>query len=133
MRSEPWRRPATIGWVALGGALGTAARYGAVQAFPVTPGWPWAIFVVNLAGSFVLGWLVEAMSRHERTRLLGGVGFCGGLTTYSTFAVEIAGFQRDGRTGLGAAYLAASLAGGLAAAACGLSLGRRHAAWRARS
>lgn len=132
MRPEPWHRPATIGWVALGGALGTAARFGAVEAFPAH-GWPWAVFAVNLAGSFMLGRLVETMSRHERGRLIAGAGFCGGLTTYSTFAVEIAVFAREGRAALAAGYLALSVAGGLAAAAAGLALGRRHARRSGRS
>lgn len=125
MRTAPWHRPSTVLVVAVGGAAGTAVRYLAVEAGGSASGWPWPVFLVNLAGSFVLGWLVEALPGHERVRLLAGVGFCGGLTTYSTFAVEVAGFARDDRLALSVGYLVASVLGGLACAAGGLRLGRR--------
>jgi CrcB protein len=125
VRATPLGRPATLAWVALGGTLGTAVRYAAVQAAGPPSGWPYVTFAVNLIGSFLLGWLVEALPRHERPRLFAGTGFCGGLTTYSTFAVELAILGRDHRFGLAAGYLLASVLGGLAAAAAGASLGRR--------
>lgn len=121
----PLGRPATICWVALGGTLGTAVRYGALEAAGPPSGWPYVTFTVNLIGSFLLGWLVEALPRHERVRLLAGTGFCGGLTTYSTFAVELTLLGRADRFGLAVAYLFASVLGGLGAAAAGLRLGRR--------
>ena len=59
-------RPGAIALVALGGIVGTAARYGFARAVP-TPsgGWPWATFIVNLVGAFVLGALLEALARSD--------------------------------------------------------------------
>ena len=54
-----------------------------------------------------------------------GIGFCGGLTTFSTFAVETAGFLREGRTGLALAYAIASLFASVAAAVAGAASCRR--------
>jgi CrcB protein len=54
---------------------------------------PWPVLAINVAGSLVLGALVAVEWRRPRARLLlhdfGAIGFCGGLTTFSTFAVEI--------------------------------------------
>ena len=67
--------------------------------------WPWATFVVNLAGAFILGWLLTRLA--ERTapsrywRFFAGTGFCGALTTFSTFQVETFEFARDGHVGAG--------------------------------
>lgn len=116
-------------WVAAGGIVGTAGRYALALAAPTPAGaWPWATFAVNVAGSFVLGALLEALARSRgparrlrRLRLFGGTGFCGSLTTYSTFAVEADLLVRDHAAGTAAAYLAASLLTGLAAAAAGIA------------
>ena len=86
-------------------------------------------FVANLLGSFVLGLLLEALARagddtgrRRRARLLLGTGFCGGLTTYSTFAVESDLLVRDGHGGLAAAYLAGTVVTGLVAAVLGIAV-----------
>jgi fluoride ion exporter CrcB/FEX len=89
-----------------------------------------AAIAVGLALVF---WLPPRMrSRHVRRRPhraqvgdLLGVGFCGGLTTMSTFAVEVAAFARDGRVELAAAYLAASTVAAVAAAWLGATAERR--------
>ena len=127
-------QPLLVGLVALGGALGTAARYGVSLALPTTTGhWPLGTFVVNLAGSFVLGGLLEGLARwgpdsgwRQRTRLLVGTGFCGGLTTFSTLAVESDLLVRSHNSGLALAYAAGSLAGGLLATALGISAAAGH-------
>ena len=109
--------------VIAGGALGTLARAGLAEALPVHPGaWPWATFVVNVAGSLLLGWVVVA---RERWRPLVGTGFCGALTTFSTFQVQLVELGDDGHVPLAAAYLAVSVACGLVAAAAGAGLARR--------
>jgi CrcB protein len=79
--------------VALGGALGTWVRYEMTLALPATPGsFPWAIFAVNTAGAFILGaamtLLLERFSPRQYVRPFVGIGFCGGLTTFSTWMVD---------------------------------------------
>jgi CrcB protein len=104
--------------VLAGGAAGTLARAGTAQALPAGPGgWPWATFVVNLAGTLLLAWLVtrltETVPPARYVRLLLGTGFCGALTTFSTLQVETLRLAKDGHAGLAAAYAAASLAAGM--------------------
>jgi CrcB protein len=72
-------------------------------------GWlPWAVLAVNAAGSVLLGVLLAEEWTHPRTRVLlhdaGAIGFCGGLTTFSTFAVEVVDLGRDGRIGAAVLY-----------------------------
>ena len=107
--------------VFVGGAVGTAARYGCAQVWPTESGsWPTGTFVVNLIGSFVLGVLLEGLVRagpdvgaRQRTRLLLGTGFCGGFTTYSTLAVEANLLVRDHHLALALGYVAASVVAGV--------------------
>ena len=101
-----------------GGIAGALARAGVVEALPHDPGaWPWATLLVNLAGAFVLG-LVAA--RGFRRALLGQ-GFCGALTTFSTFQLELLDLLEDGDVALALLYAGGSLAAGTAA----VTLGRR--------
>ena len=106
--------------VFIGGVAGALARAGVAEAWPPAPGhWPWATLLVNVAGAFVLG---AVAARRYRVPLLGQ-GFCGALTTFSAFQLELLHMLDAGRTGLALAYAAVSLALGLAAA----ELGRRAA------
>ena len=115
--------------VAVGGALGTVARYELALAEPVRSGrFPWATFAVNVVGSFVLGAaltvLLEPGAAAWALRPLVGVGFCGGLTTFSTWMVESVLLVRDGDAGVAILYRVVSLAAGLVAVAAGIALGR---------
>ncbi|MET0839796.1 MAG: CrcB family protein, partial [Marmoricola sp.] len=74
----------------------------------------WGTLAVNLAGSFALGALVGAAVEGRWFALLG-TGFCGGLTTYSAFAVQAV----DGGRRRGAAYVTVTIAGCLAMATLG--------------
>ena len=80
-----------IALVALGGMLGAVARYLVSKLVPGTE-IPWGTLIVNVAGSFILSFiaystlLAGVFSRGER--LLLATGFCGSLTTFSTFAYE---------------------------------------------
>jgi len=120
--NEPSRRLVAI---ALGGALGTLARYGVARAV-VTPGagFPWATFTVNIAGSFLLGVVVTLVTeRWHPTRYVRpfvAIGFCGGFTTFSTLAVESVRRFEHGAAGTAGIYLAASLVAGAVAAAVGV-------------
>ena len=125
---------ARIAAIMTGGAIGTLARAGLAEALPPRAGqWPWATFIVNLAGAFILGWLLTrlaeraAPSRHWR--FFAGTGFCGALTTFSTFQIETFQFARDGDVGLAFAYPVASIAAGMALAVLGVLIGRWGRHW----
>jgi CrcB protein len=116
--------------VAAGGALGTWARLGVAEALPVHPGgWPWATFLVNLAGAAMLGWagtvLLERTPPTAYRRPYIGGGLCGGLTTFSTLQLEVVELGRDGHAPLAAAYLVTSVALGLAVVVATSGLVRR--------
>jgi CrcB protein len=102
-----------------GGAAGTIARVGLDQAWPPPAGhWPWATLLVNVAGSFLLGWVVTTRRGPEPTvhrRALLGTGFCGALTTFSAFQLELLRMLDGGRAGVALLYAAVSIAAGLAA------------------
>jgi fluoride exporter len=114
-----------------GGAAGALVRALAAEALPHGRGaWPWATFAVNLAGALILAWLTtrltEVVAPTRYWRLLLGTGFCGALTTFSTFQVETIRLAKDGYPGTALAYAAASLAAGMAVAVAGSVLARRH-------
>ena len=65
-----------IAAILAGGAIGTLARAGLAEATPHRAGqWPWATFIVNLAGAFILGWVLTRLA--ERTAP-GGMGLARG-------------------------------------------------------
>jgi CrcB protein len=102
--------------VALGAAVGAPLRY-LLGTWLDRRWWHWGTLLVNLVGSFVLGMLVGAAVDGGRFALLG-TGFCGGLTTYSAFAVQSVQSARASRV-RAAAYVVATLVGCLAMAALG--------------
>jgi fluoride exporter len=110
--------------VALGGVLGVLARYGLGRLTLHHEGLIWTTVGINIAGSFVLGLLAAEpwFSREVREGI--GVGFLGGFTTFSTFSVQVVLDVDAGEPWRAAVYLAASVAGGIAAAAAGFALGR---------
>ena len=81
---------------------------------------------INCAGSFALGALVGAGAA-GRTRAALGTGFCGGFTTYSTFAVQVVTEVDDGRSGTALALVAGTVVLGVAAAAAGFLVARAAA------
>ncbi len=100
-----------LGVVALGGGLGALARYGLTVAWPTPPGhFPWATFVTNVSGCFLIGVLMVLVTEKWPARRLVrpflGVGVLGGYTTYSTYAVEVHGLLRPGTVGVAFLYLA---------------------------
>ena len=119
-------RPAAQEDQSQGGAAGTFVRAEVGHWLPHSP-FAWATFTVNMVGAFLLGGIVEALSRrpdderHRRVRLLLGTGFCGGLTTYSAFALDI----HDAAPAVGALYAGATVLLGLVAALAGAAVVRR--------
>lgn len=105
----------TVLLVALGGALGATTRYLAGRYVDSYRSFPVATFLVNVAGCLILG-LLSGASMSAQTFALLGTGFCGGLTTYSTFAVESVGLLRIRLTLTSVVYTVASVAAGLAVA-----------------
>lgn len=117
--------------IAAGGSLGTLARYGVERTLAVPEhAFPWPTFVVNVAGSFLLGVVVTlVVERWPPTRFVrpfAAIGFCGGFTTFSTMMVEAAQRGQHGRVGLALGYLAASVVAGVAAAVLGMAAARGH-------
>jgi CrcB protein len=117
----------TTAMVGAAGLAGVLARYGITRLTLHTEALIWSTVAINVAGSFLLGLLAAEhwFSRDVREAL--GVGFLGGFTTFSTFSVQIVLETDGGRPGKAAGYLAASVVGGVAAAALGYWLGRRLA------
>lgn len=102
--------------VAAGGALGAGARYLLVTM--VTGRFPWSILIANIAGSFVLGVLL--VGADPGLLLFAGVGFCGALTTFSTFALDTLVLAREGRRTASVSYVAVSVAGSILALIAGI-------------
>lgn len=111
--------------VGIGGAVGSMARcllsgilLGGVRWF----GFPAGTLVVNVAGSLLIGILLEALSSKELV-WLAVVGFCGGFTTFSTFSADALRLLRSGDFGPAAAYVLLSVGAALLATAAGMRIG----------
>ena len=97
----------------LAGAVGAALRFLVTRAYAERPGR--AVLVVNVAGSALGGALLALTSGDLRLILL--TGFCGGLTTFSTFSVETIQLVMTGKARLAALSVLANLALGIGTAA----------------
>ncbi len=112
-----------------GGVLGALARVGLAEAAPHGVGeWPWATFVVNMAGALLLGYAFARLRDHPEDSLAHPfltTGICGTLTTFSAIQLELFELVEGGYLGLAAAYAAATLAAGYACVRLGIGLERR--------
>jgi CrcB protein len=88
-------------------------------------GWPWATFVVNVAGTALLGYWFTALPHTSYRRPLLTTGFCGALTTFSTVQVELVEMIDAGRAALACVYLCVSIVAGLAGAQVATAVARR--------
>ena len=121
--------PRTASAVAVGGAAGAVVRWALAEGLSQPGDWPWAVFIANIVGSLLLGMLVGRFGSLLHTDALIGAttGFCGALTTFSAFAVDLAWFVRSDRWGLFIGYLVASVIVGVAAFVIGRTSGARLA------
>ena len=111
-------------WVGLAGAVGSLIRYVVGLAMGATHV-PWATMLVNLTGSFAIGFLFTwGLARYppEVTTPIA-VGLLGGFTTFSAFAWEGLFMAGTGRSVHAAVYVVASVVGGLLAAILGRLVG----------
>jgi CrcB protein len=98
------------------GALGALLRYAVTRAFARQPSrLPWAVLVVNVAGSLVAGVAVALGSSDPLVPEVAVSGFAGGLTTFSTFSTETVQLVLEGRRRAAAASVTLNLVGGLGA------------------
>ncbi|MDG4823166.1 fluoride efflux transporter CrcB [Asanoa sp. WMMD1127] len=120
----------TLLFVALGAAVGAPARYLTDRAIQrLHRGhFPFGTLTVNVVGSLILGLAAGGTTTTTGVYALVGLGFCGALTTYSTFGYETVRLleQRAPRRAL--ANAAVSIAAGLGAAFAGVAIGT--AVWR---
>lgn len=90
--------------VAIGGVLGSVARYAAGLIIPAIGGFPLATLFVNITGSFVIGFYSTLsgpdgrLFASTRQRQFVMTGFCGGYTTFSSFSLETFRLLHDGMT-----------------------------------
>ncbi|NKB49548.1 MAG: fluoride efflux transporter CrcB [Alphaproteobacteria bacterium] len=116
--------------IALGGAIGAVGRYYVSVAMTLVMGhgFPWGTLVVNVAGSFLMGVLIETMalvwSPSMEMRALLTVGVLGAFTTFSTFSLDVATLYERGTPVILAVYVAASVALSILALFAGLRLMR---------
>jgi fluoride exporter len=109
----------------LGGGVGANARYWIGHQVGLWQlrrfghlEFPWATFLINVAGSVVLGFVAAAFLHHHDTPrknwyLLLGTGLCGGFTTFSTFSYETLKLLQDGKAWGALAYSLGSVAAGV--------------------
>ena len=113
-------------WVAIGGALGSVARFalGNAMVLLTGPAFPWGTLLINVVGSFVISFFGMLTGTSDRfalpyeVRVFVTVGICGGFTTFSSFSLQSVDLIRAGQPGRAGLYAAASVI--LCLAACGL-------------
>jgi len=130
--SAPPAHPRTLILIGAGAMAGASARYGLSRAIVSPPGrFPWATWVTNVSGSFAIGVvlvvLLHAGTRFEPLVPLLVTGLLGAYTTFSTFSVETVDLVRRHHAITAAAYVAASLIAGIAAAWVGITAARAFA------
>jgi len=102
----------------MGGGLGSAFRFLISKLFYINKGeFPWATLLANFIGCLLIGFLVGWALKNESFRsdvyLFSVIGFCGGLTTFSTFSMENMFFLRSGDYSSFIGYTLLSVVGGL--------------------
>jgi fluoride exporter len=113
-------------YVALGGAFGAAARYSLSLIFANTLSpFPFATFLINITGSFLIGFALTKFEGNDTLRLLLITGFLGAYTTFSTFEFETFSLTQTKQLALAFAYVSLSFAIGLIGVFAGVWLGKK--------
>ena len=118
------------GVVALGGAIGSLARFGLglVVADITGPRFPWGTLLINILGAFVIGWFsaltMNRMPVSPEFRAFVVVGLCGGFTTFSSYSLQTLELLRGGEVPAALAYMAGSAVLCLLAVWAGALVGR---------
>lgn len=107
----------TVLLIALGGAIGSLARYYLSEAIAllVGPAFPWGTLIVNVTGSLVIGFVAGGGGENGRwvesavARQFVMVGLCGGYTTFSAFSLQTVGLLEAGEIGHAGAYIVGSV------------------------
>jgi CrcB protein len=116
--------------VAAGGAAGAIARYLVTSAVPrwLGHGFPWGTVIVNVAGSLLMGLLIDVMARRwsapPEARVFLVTGLLGAFTTFSTFSLDVVTLYERGALAAAAAYVVGSVVVGVLALFGGMWLGR---------
>jgi CrcB protein len=103
--------------VALGGALGSMARFWLTAAMTVLTGprFPWGTLLINVLGSFVIGFVAAItltpgrIAMHPDLRIFLMTGVCGGFTTFSAFSLQTLELIQAGDLGLAFGYAVGSV------------------------
>jgi len=114
--------------VFLGGGLGTICRYGIGKWLTTSAetDFPFGTFIANILACLLLGYFISILSKneiHPGWSLLLATGFCGGFSTFSTFALEKYNLFASGHHILALSYIGASMIAGLIAIFIGIKLG----------
>ena len=122
--------PRELAAIFAGGVIGAIARAELGEVLPAGGAqWPWATFIANITGAFLLGYfatrLQERLPLSAYRRPFLGTGICGALTTFSTMDLELLRMLDAGHVGLALAYAGASIAVGFAAVVIATNLVRR--------
>lgn len=113
-------------YVFLGGGIGNALRYLVFLSMPSIT-FPYATFLVNICGSFLIGLFIALYSEnpfHQSTLLFLATGICGGFTTFSAFSKESFGMIQAQQWGLLFAYILLSVSLSIGATALGFYVGK---------
>ena len=113
-------------YVFLGGGIGSVLRYLVFLCMP-SASFPYATFLVNISGSFLIGLFIAMYSENpaqQPTLLFLATGICGGFTTFSTFSKESYGLMQSQQWGLLLAYILLSVSLSIAATAFGFYIGK---------
>jgi fluoride exporter len=127
---------ADLAAVAVGGGIGSVARYLLSAAFPAGHGFPWAIFAVNVSGCLCLGallvYLLEVWPPRRFLRPFLAIGLIGGYTTFSTYAGDVLTLLLRHAFATADAYALSSIVAALVAVWCGMRAARAAASLPAR-
>jgi CrcB protein len=104
-------------WIAIGSALGGMARYwcSGIAAMLIGETFPWGTLIVNIAGSFVIGFFATLTGPGGRIYVSSAasqfvmLGFCGGFTTFSSFSLQTLNLVADGEMARAGANIVGSV------------------------